>query len=191
MVLVEDNNIINNKGNPLEGLLDLLALYSSLVLTEQLLAEATGGELTSSQLQGLTFIRQHGDCSAKALSEGLNIAIPSATRLVDRLVRKKLVTRCENASDRRLVKLATTPTGEALLQKVRSAHLARLQQALTNLTQAEQEQLFALLERFLLSALCDESSLRQCCRHCGIEHDGDCLVNEAHKALLGKPITNT
>lgn len=184
----------NNKGmerSSLAGLLDLLGLYSSSVLTDQLLTEATVGELTSSQFQGLNFIRQHAGCSAKALSEGLNIAIPSATRLVDRLVRKNLVTRCENANDRRLVKLAATATGEAVLQKVRAAHLARLQQALTSLSPTEQAQLLTLLERFLIAALCDETALKQCCRHCGIEHDGECLVNEAHKALLGRPVTNS
>lgn len=186
-----ENNTKENRLNPLEGLLDLLSIYSSSVLTDQLLADSTGGELTSSQLQGLTFIRQHDGCSVKALSEGLYIAIPSATRMVDRLVRKNLVTRCENASDRRLVQLAATAAGMAVLLKVRAAHLALVQQALSTLSPAEQAQLLALLERFLMAALCDETALRQCCRHCGIEHDGDCLVNEAHKALLGRAVTNT
>lgn len=171
-----------------ERLIALLGAYASEVLTGHLLLEATGGELTPAQLDALSFIHRHGKCSAKALSEGLRISIPSSTRLVDRLVRKHLVVRREHDEDRRLVELTATPAGAAFLATVRDTRIQRVELALRQISPEEQETLLELLERFVLAALCDQQTVDECCRHCGSEHDGDCVVNEAHIALRGRPI---
>ena len=175
----------------LERLVELLGIYSSTVLTARLLDEATGGELTPAQYDALTFIHRHGGCSAKALSEGLRISIPSSTRLIDRLVRKHLVDRRESCVDRRLIILSVLPEGDNALSAVRDAHIARLRQALSVFQPAERITLLSMLERFLMTALCDIKTVDECCRRCGTEHDGACVVNEAHIALLGRPIERT
>jgi DNA-binding MarR family transcriptional regulator len=172
----------------LERFVDLLGAYSSAVLMVRLLEETTGGELTPSQYDALVFIHRHGDCSAKALSEGLQISIPSSTRLVDRLVRKHLVDRRESAEDRRLVQLSVTAQGLQALEQVRQGRVQKLQHALREMTADDREQLLGLLERLLHSVLSDEQTVRDCCRHCGTDHEETCVVNEAHRALLGRPI---
>jgi DNA-binding MarR family transcriptional regulator len=172
----------------LERFVDLLGAYSALELTTRVLDTVTDGSLTPAQLEALTFIARHGGCSTKTLSEGLRISIPSATRSVDRLVRKQLVDRRESGVDRRLVMLTATPAGEALLHAVQQVRVQRLADALGSLTPAEGAQLLTLLERFLLVALNDEHAVAACCLHCGTEHDGGCVVNAAHTALLGRPV---
>jgi DNA-binding MarR family transcriptional regulator len=149
----------------------------------------TRGGVTPAQFEALSFIHRHGGCSAKALSEGLRISIPSSTRLVDRRVRKALVARRESAEDRRLVHLSLTTEGEGVLAAVREARINRLQCALATLGPGEQEHLHDLLERFLRAVLCDEETVNDCCLHCGSEHDRDCVVNAMHEALVGRPIT--
>ena len=134
------------------------------------------------------FIQRHGGCSAKALSEGLRISIPSSTRLVDRLVRKRLVDRRESGVDRRLVILTLTPVGESALGAVREAHLLRLQQTVNTFAPDERDVLLGLLERFLLAALSDVQLVEECCLRCGTEHDVKCVANKAHIALVGRPI---
>ncbi len=182
------NSEHGNSQDLLERFVDLLGTYSSAVLTGRLLEEATHGKLTPAQLEAMVFIHRHGGCSAKALSEGLHISIPSATRLVDRLVRKVLVDRRESGEDRRLVYLTVTAMGLRALQAVRAARVARMRQAVAVLREDERVVLLALLERLLLAALRDEQTVDDCCLHCGNEHDGTCVVNEAHLALLGRPI---
>lgn len=172
----------------LERLLELLGAYSSSILTERLLEEATGGELTPAQFEALTFVHRHRAKSAKDLSEGLRISIPSATRLVDRLVAKGVVDRRESGVDRRLVELSTTRTGEDALAAVERTRIALLQRTLEALPSDERETLLVLLEKFLRAALCDIRTVEDCCLHCGTEHDGACVVNAAHLALLGQPI---
>lgn len=172
----------------IERLVELLGAYFSTVLTASVLEETTGGELTPSQLEAMAFIQRHGGCSAKELSEGLRISIPSATRQVDRLVRKLLVTRHESGSDRRLVELHVTPIGEAALAAVRAARVGIMQRALETLPPSEREALRVLLDRFLQAALHDEAAVNACCRRCGTDHDCACVVNEAHLALIGRPV---
>ena len=172
----------------LERFVDLLGAYSSAVLTARLLVDTTGGELTPSQYDALVFIHRHGDCSAKALSEGLQISIPSSTRLVDRLVRKRLVDRRESAEDRRLVQLSVTDQGRQALALVHQARVVKFEHTLRDMTAEERTQLLGLLERLLQSVLSDEQTVRDCCRHCGTDHEETCVVNEAHLALLGRPI---
>lgn len=172
----------------LERFVELLSTYATEALTARLLDQATGGELTPAQLDALVFLQRHGGCSAKALSEGLNISIPSATRLVDRMVRKALVDRRESGADRRLVQLTVTPAGESALARVRQARVQSLRQTLETFAPEERERLLSLLERFLLAALRDEQTVKDCCRHCGTEHDLSCVVNEAYQALVGHAI---
>ncbi|HEY3375982.1 MAG TPA: MarR family transcriptional regulator [Armatimonadota bacterium] len=173
----------------LERLVELFGSYVSTVLIGRLLDEETDG-VTPAQLDALSFLERHGGCSAKALSEGLRISIPSSTRLVDRLVRKALVDRRESGVDRRLVILSVTPAGRAALRAVREAHVAGLRQALSTFAPSERDTLLQLLERLLLAALNDVKTVEDCCLRCGSEHDGGCVVNEAHIALVGKPIAH-
>lgn len=180
-----------NVSGQIERFVELLGVYSSTVLTSRLLEEVTGGGLTPVQLDALAFLHGHGGCSAKALSEGLRISIPSATRLVDRLVRKHLVDRRESGADRRLVHLSVTATGEAALAEVRATRLRRLAEALASFQPEERALLLRLLERLLRAVMWDERTLEDCCLHCGSEHDGTCVVNEAYIALAGHPIAHT
>ena len=174
----------------LERMVELFGAYSSAVLTERLIGEATDGELTPAQFDTMAFVHRHGGCSAKALSEGLRISIPSATRLVDRLVRKKLIARREGDVDRRLVHLSLTMEGEQAVQAVHEARIARMHLALHSLPLADRGRLLVLLERFMLAALRDESTVQDCCRHCGTDHESTCVVNEAHQVLVGRPIAH-
>jgi len=167
---------------------ELLGAYSSAVLTDRLLEEATGGGLTPAQYEALVFVNRHDDCSAKSLADGLHISIPSSTRLVDRLVRKKLMDRREGETDRRLVRLSVTETGQRALVAIHEARIARLQGALETFAPAERTQLFSLLQRLLLATLRDTQTVDDCCLRCGTGHFADCVVNEAHLALKGTPI---
>lgn len=178
----------SGRRDQLARLVELLGTYSSTVLINRQLEKVTSGELTPAQLEALAFIDRHGGCSAKALSEGLHISIPSSTRLVDRLVRKWLVCRRESGEDRRLVHLTVSDTGQTALRLVQEARIDQLQQALDTLPLEERHTLLGLLERLLRAALRDEQTVTDCCRHCGTEHEQDCVVNEAHLALMGRPI---
>lgn len=173
-----------------EQLVDLLGACSSEVLTAHLLDDLTAGQVTPVQLEALSFIDRHREPSVKALAEGLRTSIPSATRLVDRLVRKALVSRRESEVDRRLVELNLTEAGRTMLHQLRRERVARLQHALDTFDAREREVFIQYMDRFLLAMLRDARMAAECCRHCGADHDGACVVNIAHLALAGQPIAH-
>jgi DNA-binding MarR family transcriptional regulator len=175
----------------LERLVELLGAYASGVLTTPLTAEDSAVGLTPAQYEAVAFIARHGGCSAKDLGEGLRISVPSATRLVDRLLRKGVVDRRESGEDRRLVYITITDCGKLALAEVRAARAALLERTLATLPCVERTALVDVLERFLRAALYDARIVENVCQHCGSEHNRECVVNAAHEALVGIPIEHT
>lgn len=64
--------------------------------------------------QTVHFIAGHPGCSGLDLAAFLGVAPTTAQSVIDRLVRRDLVSRERSAEDRRAVSLALTGTGEAL-----------------------------------------------------------------------------
>src|SRR5438552_1914893 len=89
----------------------LTGLFSDIVvrtMTVQLLRELDELEITLSQLQALTHVAERGKCSVGSIAEGLRVTHPAAVKLVDKLVRKELVTRGTAPGDHRQTDIAVT-----------------------------------------------------------------------------------
>ncbi len=84
-----------------------------------------------------------------ALSDELGISPASASRAADGLVRKKLLTRVEDADDRRVRRLALTPGGRELADRIISARLAGLEDFTASLGTDERRKLEAALDTLL------------------------------------------
>lgn len=69
--------------------------------------------ISMTHLHVLWILREHGDLSVSRLAEFLDIAVPNATGLVDRMEQRGLVERDRNRADRRLVFVRPTPAGIA------------------------------------------------------------------------------
>ncbi len=69
------------------------------------------------------------------------------TYLVDRLVEKGLVKREPCPEDRRARYAVLTPAGQSLIKRIFPAHAARIEQAVSGLTQAEQREATALIRK--------------------------------------------
>ena len=73
-------------------------------------------ELTMRQTRTLVFL-SHGPKRMSELSENVGSGMPSATSMVDRLVKKKVVERVEDPSDRRVVTIRLTPLGVEVVER--------------------------------------------------------------------------
>ena len=74
------------------------------------------------------------------------------TYLVDRLVDRGFVKREQCPEDRRARYAVLTPAGQSLIKRIFPAHAARIEQAMSGLTQAEQREATALLRKLGLAA---------------------------------------
>ena len=87
-------------------------------------------ELTLTQIKLLHHLDDAADAlTLKDAAEAVLVSLPAASRTVDDLVRRGYVERQEDAEDRRIMVLALTPAGSALLGEAREAmsELARYQ----------------------------------------------------------------
>jgi DNA-binding MarR family transcriptional regulator len=84
-----------------------------------------------------------------ALADELGISAASASRAADGMVRKNLVTRVEDADDRRVKRLALTAKGQLLADRIISARLAGLEEFTDSLASDERRKLEAALEALL------------------------------------------
>ena len=69
------------------------------------------------QLEALHHVNEHPRESMRALAAHLKIKAPSATALVDELVRARLIRRERSRDDRRAITLALTPQGSRVLRQ--------------------------------------------------------------------------
>ncbi|NHA67485.1 MarR family winged helix-turn-helix transcriptional regulator [Phycicoccus flavus] len=74
--------------------------------------------VTLTQFRTLVVLRSHGATRLGPLSERLGVGASSALRTVDRLLAGGLVTRDEDAADRRAVVIALTAKGRRLVDEV-------------------------------------------------------------------------
>jgi DNA-binding MarR family transcriptional regulator len=81
------------------------------------LADA-GEEVTLTQYRSLVVLASRGPQGVAALADAVAVTPPTASRLVDRLIKKGLVRRRTDRNDRRQVSIALTETGRALIDAV-------------------------------------------------------------------------
>lgn len=77
------------------------------------------GGLTIPQFRSLVFLSLHENASLSELAEHLGLSLAGASRMVELLVRRGLIRRRAEATDRRRVCLSLTASGR---QKFRTAH---------------------------------------------------------------------
>jgi DNA-binding MarR family transcriptional regulator len=86
----------------------------------------------------------------RGLAEELGITAPAATRAVDALVERRLVSRSEDPEDRRVRRIAITDAGRRLVGELASRRAAGLEAFAEGLSVAQQRKLLAALEALLL-----------------------------------------
>ncbi|RLC57310.1 MAG: hypothetical protein DRI30_04435 [Chloroflexi bacterium] len=76
--------------------------------------------LTMTQVRVMSSLQMQDGLAAGELAERLNVRPSTVTRIVDRLVRNKLVSREVDESDRRLVRHSLTKKGSSVFRELQS-----------------------------------------------------------------------
>ena len=90
-------------------------------------------ELSLPRYVTLMFLEHRGGASVSAISEYLNLALGTTSRLVEQLVCARYVTRTEDPTDRRLKLITLAPKGQKLLLEIRRLYILDLAQQLGRL----------------------------------------------------------
>lgn len=103
-------------------------------------------DLSIPQFRTLGFIQRNPSLSLSALAEHLGLTLPSVSKLVDGLVKQKLVTRQEAVADRRRLTLVLTASGENIVNTARERAQANLAQKLGQLAKGDLDTIHRALE---------------------------------------------
>lgn len=105
-----------------------------------------GMDLTYNQYKTLLTIAGRPQCSLRDLARELEVAMSSASEMVDRLVGQGLIDRAQDAEDRRQLLLRLTPQGKALIGDLQRGILRGYDRLLRHLPEEEQEELVRAFE---------------------------------------------
>ena len=111
-----------------------------------------GEEVTLTQYRSLVVLASRGPQGVASLAEALGVTPPTASRLCDRLVRKALVRRRTDRSDRRHVRVALTPAGRRLVDIVTERRRAEITALVSSIDAAARPSLAAGLRQLSQAA---------------------------------------
>ena len=153
------------------------------------LNELMDGDLTEVQLACLRFVHLHPEPSVGAIADGLSFSNAASAKLVDRLVKKRLLSREEDPQDRRVLKIKLTPEGNELLTKIEVMEARQYDAVIHRLKSHELEALETGLTAFLKAALQEINEIEEICLRCGSHHVLNCPGNIRYRELTGRDNT--
>ena len=99
------------------------------------------------QLETLRYVAEKDNPSMKDVADYLCITPPSATSLINSLVKAGQLERVHDKNDRRFVRLVVTPKGKTALAGGFKKITTRMRRVLSNLNAKEKNGLFKILEK--------------------------------------------
>lgn len=96
-------------------------------------------DLTVPQFRALGFVNRNHGSSLSEVANHMGLTPPSACRLVDGLITRGMMTRQDNPTDRRRIRLAVTPHGSEMLRICTEGTLSHLASKLSGIDNAQRE----------------------------------------------------
>ena len=91
-------------------------------------------DLTVAQLRVLLVLKSQGPTRMSDIAASLGITLPTATGIVDKLVKKKFLSRETDSSDRRLVICSLSPAGQENINRLWTSSQFQMEKLLTGLS---------------------------------------------------------
>lgn len=101
--------------------------------------------LTPTQFQALIFLKNKKNAQMKDIADYFSVTMPTATALIDKLIRESFVLKVNNPKDRRVVKINLSRLGDKLLKDALKQKSEKSGKLLSNLDFNERSTLFNLL----------------------------------------------
>ncbi len=130
-----------------EKIMSLIFSIGRVVRKQTLEEGKKRNSLSVLQIETLRLIRHNREIFMKDLAGCLFITPPSATSLVDDLVKKKLVARTADKEDRRIIKVHVAVRGKRALSNYSKRKLEKIRKKIDLLSANEKRSLLKILEK--------------------------------------------
>jgi len=107
----------------------------------------TRGKITFPQMVAIDYVSRKTKVKMTELARVLSIQMSSATVLVDRLIREKLLSRAREEADRRLVWVSATAKGRKIIAEVLEQKRNSIKQIFGVLTEEERRQYLGVIRK--------------------------------------------
>lgn len=111
-----------------------------------------GEDVTLPQYRAMVILRTRGPQRPADLAEWLQVTASTASRMVERLVRKRMVRRVRSVQDRRTIKVHLTDSGNQLIDEVMARRRAEIERILDHLPARGRNTVLAALLAFAEAA---------------------------------------
>lgn len=175
---MKQSHIDKNSAEYAEIIADIFVDTMRKASIEAMCCEYEGEEITPSLMQTLNYVYLHGASPIREIASGLEVSLSAASQLVDRLVKRGLVTRRENESDRRLIHVDLTCAGNEAVKEMREHRYKWFASVIESMPEPARNALREGMEAFLEIALAHKDSIDRACVRCGMEHVSFCVVNK-------------
>ncbi len=108
-----------------------------------------GSGLSPAQMHTIEIVGHAGSLRMKELAKKMGVTTGTLTVMVDRLEQQGLLTRTQHAQDRRSFLISLTGSGHRLFAEHHQYHLQLTEEIAATLSEEEQEQFGAILEKIL------------------------------------------
>src|SRR5262245_39104144 len=109
------------------------------------LRAAGEAELSLSHVGAVMLLGQLGEMQLSALAVELDRSVSATSRLVDQLLRRRLITRRVDANDRRARRLAVGPLGRGMLARMEGARTSALVAVVERMAASDQRETLRLM----------------------------------------------
>jgi DNA-binding MarR family transcriptional regulator len=114
------------------------------------LPEISELDLSLTQLKALAVLDERADAlSVKDLSECLGLSLAATSRAVDGLVKRKLVEREEDPTDRRVRRVGLTARGRRIVERLIAIRIASLERLIESFNDEQRDKLADALDSIL------------------------------------------
>ncbi|UCD15178.1 MAG: MarR family transcriptional regulator [Candidatus Omnitrophota bacterium] len=107
------------------------------------------GKITVPQYLSLNLIDSGGPLKMKEIAAGLNVSLPAATGLINRLFIMKTVKRVYDKKDRRIIRIVLTPKGKRLVDQIRVVRKKIIENVFGKLTEKERKEYLRILKKLM------------------------------------------
>ena len=115
--------------------------------------ELTTGKISFPQMVTLVYVSRKSRVNMKCVAANLGIKMSSASTLVDRLVREKMLKRRRDEEDRRIVWIDITSKGSKVINQILRQKQRSIREIFTVLTEKERDQYLDILKKVYLGHL--------------------------------------
>ena len=155
------------------------------VVEQDPLVAAAGRDMTPRQFHLLEFIARSGQ-RIDDVAKFLGVTPPAATRAVDKLERRGLISRSGCDGDRRVTLVACSEAGYRLVAQYRSLQEETIAAAMGSLSEHEIASLTRLLEQSSVALATIDNRGPGVCLRCSGFYDSDCPLQQSQRGCAFK-----